>query len=164
MIPDVDVEMRKGQAIIDSYDALAPLYRHYCARREPYLKAIDRLVIEHAPAGATSLLDIGSGDGVRARSIADALAVKKLVLVEPSPAMAALCLKQPAVHVLRTTAERLTGTEGSFDVITCLWNILGLIPDARSRASPCPSRHRRKAVAPRGDLATVIQTISQLRR
>lgn len=112
------------------YDELAPYFREYAHRRRAYLSGIDRLV-EPRLTG-TSLLDVGAGDGVRASRLAGRAGLDRLVLVEPSPAMAALCRKVGCcVHVV--SIEELELRDQTFDHMTCLWNVLGHIPSHQRR-------------------------------
>jgi 2-polyprenyl-3-methyl-5-hydroxy-6-metoxy-1,4-benzoquinol methylase len=117
------------------YEILAPGYREYCRTKAEYLDSIDRLVIEQIPPSANSLLDIGAGDGVRAQRIAQARGLETLVLLEPSKSMAAFCHERTATVVWAMRAEHLPESDHRFDVITCLWNVLGHIPDDASRVT-----------------------------
>lgn len=78
------------------------------------------------------MLDVGAGDGARSRRIARAGSIAELVLLEPSRAMQR---DHPAdARVLTMRAEDLHSVEGGFDVITCLWNVLGHIFPRAGRA------------------------------
>lgn len=116
------------------YDALAPFYRQYSAKRESYLHAVEQTVIDRIPAGATSLLDVGAGDGVRAMRIAGSRGISRIVLAEPSEAMARLARQHADVEVWNVAAENLSEATERFDVITCLWNVVGHIPHAQARS------------------------------
>ena len=120
----------------DIYEALSPHYREYSESRGAYLEAVDRILIRDMPRGATSLLDVGAGDGVRASRIARAREISTWVLAEPCEAMVLRCREKGASEVWPVAAEQLPEAGGSFDVITCLWNVLGHLPnhDARVRA------------------------------
>lgn len=107
---------------IKAYDAFAPYYQAYSETKHPYLRSIERIVALHAK-GARSLLDAGSGDGVRAIRIAASVRTRELVLVEPSAAMRSRC--DPGVEVLPCRISEIPLTPRRFDVITCLWNVLG---------------------------------------
>jgi len=134
-------------ATLHAYDRLAPHYREYAARRKAFLGEVDRYVVEHAPRGAR-MLDIGSGDGVRAVSLSTAIGAVRLVLCEPAPAMVALCRAQPAAAVWTCSAEELPTCEERFDVETCLWNVLGHLPGHSARLAAL--RGMRRLLAPRG--------------
>jgi SAM-dependent methyltransferase len=105
-----------------AYDRIAPVFARIAEKRRPYLDSIDRLIISAIPSGSRSLLDVGSGDGRRARLIAQARNIAELLLLEPSLAMQD---GNATGHTMR--AEDLYLIHGEFDVITCLWNVLGHI-------------------------------------
>lgn len=115
---------------VAAYDHIAPVFARITEKRRSYLDAIDRLVISGIPAGSRSLLDVGAGDGRRARRIAQASDIADIVLVEPSVAMQGGNGSE-GFRTLR--AEELSSLNGEFDVITCLWNVLGHIFPAPSR-------------------------------
>ncbi len=114
---------------VAAYDRIGPVFARVAEKRRPYLDGIDQLVISEIPPGSRSMLDVGSGDGRRGRRIAEARDITELVLVEPSRAMQGLDAK-----ILTLRAEELHLVEGQFDVITCLWNVLGHIFPSTSRA------------------------------
>ncbi|MDQ3919151.1 MAG: class I SAM-dependent methyltransferase, partial [Acidobacteriota bacterium] len=116
-----------------AYDALAPHYRAYSQAKKDYLRAVNEIVTSRLPAGTHSLLDVGAGDGVRARDIARALGVQRLVLAEPSPAMADLCRRLNCVEVWQIGAEELPESAQKFDAVTCLWNVLGHVETQAKR-------------------------------
>lgn len=124
------------------YDALAPHYREHSNKKAAYLEAVERIVIQRIPPGARSLLDVGAGDGVRAVRIAQARQISTLVLAEPCEAMIALCRQQPATEVWPVAAEALPETSQRFDVITCLWNVLGHVSDHAARVTALQNMRR----------------------
>jgi SAM-dependent methyltransferase len=77
------------------------------------------------------MLDVGAGDGTRALRISQARDIAELVLLEPSVAMQ--CKDCSGAKVLPMRAEELHLVEAEFDVITCLWNVLGHIFPAAAR-------------------------------
>ncbi|HEV7373864.1 MAG TPA: class I SAM-dependent methyltransferase [Pyrinomonadaceae bacterium] len=115
------------------YDALAPHFREYCRTKAAYLNTVDQLLIKSISAGADSLLDVGAGDGLRAARLAQSRQFQTLVLVDPSDVMATYCQQRNATEVWCTTAEELPESDRRFDVITCLWNVLGHVPDHEKR-------------------------------
>jgi SAM-dependent methyltransferase len=72
---------------VAAYDELAPYYANFSAQRAAYLWSIEDLIVRRLPRGAKSLLDVGSGDGLRARRLAAQARIERVVLVEPSPRM-----------------------------------------------------------------------------
>jgi 2-polyprenyl-3-methyl-5-hydroxy-6-metoxy-1,4-benzoquinol methylase len=121
---------------VAAYDHLAAHYAGLSKRREPYLRGVEREIISRIPQGSRSLLDVGAGDGVRALRIASLSGIDRVVLVEPSRGMAGGSVGHAEVWPVR--AEDLarqnveTGAE-KFAAITCLWNVLGHVPNAKKR-------------------------------
>jgi SAM-dependent methyltransferase len=131
---------------VDAYDRVAPVYAHLAKQREPYLDAIDRLVIDEIPRGSRSLLDVGAGNGDRAVRLASAAGLKDVILLEPSGMMRSHCPAQANIWAMR--AEDLQGQPGSFDAITCLWNVLGHILPSGTRVAVL--RQFARLVSPEG--------------
>lgn len=117
----------------DIYDALAPYYREYADKKATYLSAVDRFILNHAPSRPSSMLDVGSGDGVRGMALARQLGIASVVLSDYSAEMAARCRELGPSDVWQTAAQDLPETDRRFDIITCLWNVLGHLPDRASR-------------------------------
>lgn len=115
------------------YDALAPHYREYSAQRSAYLAAVDQFVVENIPVGAKVLLDVGAGDGVRGMEIARQRGIERVVLSDPSAEMVARCRVWGAEDVWQCAAESLPETSLRFDVILCLWNVLGHLAGRNAR-------------------------------
>jgi 2-polyprenyl-3-methyl-5-hydroxy-6-metoxy-1,4-benzoquinol methylase len=132
------------------YDRFAPYFRAYSGSRDGYLSAIDAIVLRSIPAGAHSMLDVGSGDGVRAARLARAHGLTTLVLSDPSPVMLAACRRQAASDVWPVAAEDLVETAARFDVITCLWNVLGHVSTPAKRVTAL--RRMRALLAPGGSI------------
>jgi len=118
---------------VAAYDRLAAHYPDLCAKREPYLRSVENVVISRITPGGQSLLDIGAGDGTRTLRLTAESGIKRLVLIEPSTEMAGRSSDHAEIWPIR--AEDLTTefTPERFDIITCLWNVLGHIPTAEKR-------------------------------
>ena len=114
-----------------AYDAISSDFAQLTATRQPYLDAVDALVGRTIPPGARSLLDVGAGDARRAHKIAAAAAMERTLLVEPGAGMRGMSTSQAGYVDLR--AEQLSGLTGNFDVILCLWNVLGHVFPASAR-------------------------------
>jgi len=82
------------------------------------------------------MLDIGAGDGARALRITAASAIKRLILLEPSAGMARLISHKAEIWPIRAEELDSAAISERFDVITCLWNVLGHVrrEDSRARA------------------------------
>lgn len=119
---------------VAAYDRLAPYYPQFAKRRARYLRSIEEQIALRIPAGASSLLDIGAGDGSRTMKVATSSGISRVVLLEASAKMASAT---PAgCELWRTRAEALDARSISerFDVVTCLWNVLGHIRGFENRA------------------------------
>ncbi len=138
----------------DPYDALAPHYRSFAAGRAAYLAAVDAFVRENLPAARRSLLDVGSGDGVRAMALAQACGIGRVVLSDASAEMAERCRALGAAAVWAVPAQELPESE-PFDVVTCLWNVLGHVPGHDARVAAL--RRMARALAPGGRLFLDVQ-------
>jgi 2-polyprenyl-3-methyl-5-hydroxy-6-metoxy-1,4-benzoquinol methylase len=117
----------------DIYDALAPHYREYAEKKSAYLSAVDQFIVNHARSRPSSMLDVGSGDGVRAMSLARQFGISSVVLSDYSAEMTARCRTLGPSDVWQIAAQDLPETDLRFDIITCLWNVLGHLPDRFSR-------------------------------
>jgi SAM-dependent methyltransferase len=117
---------------VAAYERVAPFFSEISQKRKRYLESINGLTLARIPSGSTSLLDVGAGDGKRALQIAGKARIKDVVLLEPSAEM----MKESAgaARIWRCRVEDL-GKEHDrqFDVIICLWNVLGHIRPAKTR-------------------------------
>ena len=110
---------------IAAYDRIAPAFRELSQVRAAYLNAVDAEILQRI-GEAKSLIDVGAGDGRRALQIAQSAGITSVVLVEPSAGMRELI---PAdSEVWDTRIEALAASGRRFDVVLCLWNVLGHVP------------------------------------
>jgi 2-polyprenyl-3-methyl-5-hydroxy-6-metoxy-1,4-benzoquinol methylase len=117
---------------VAAYDRIAPSFARLSEQRRAYLEAVERLIVSGIPPHSRSLLDIGAGDGVRALRIAQTAGLREVTLLDPSASMRE---KWPAsLTAWAIRAEDLQSQRGSFDTITCLWNVLGHIFPASARS------------------------------
>jgi SAM-dependent methyltransferase len=131
---------------VAAYDRLAPTYARLALHRAAYLNAVDRLILAAVPPGSRSMLDVGSGDGARAARIAEVAGLPDLTLLEPSERMRSYCPAHVTLWALR--AEDLRSRQGSFDIVTCLWNVLGHIMPSDARLEAL--RQFARLVSPQG--------------
>src|SRR5882724_5920225 len=118
---------------IAAYDLVAPGYAELSGRRRAYLDSVDMEISRRVPSGAASLIDVGAGDGRRALHIAGRAGISRVVLMEPSEGMRRLI---PAgIEVWNERMETLPDTGLKFDVVLCLWNVLGHVPSRESRVA-----------------------------
>jgi len=133
---------------VAAYDQIAPIYARLAGQRRAYLDAVDRLVVAEIPPGSRSLLDAGAADGTRAARIAEAAGLPDITLLEPSEQMRRRCPAHATVWAMR--AEDLHQRQGSFDAITCLWNVLGHILPSSARVEAL--RQFARLVSPHGKI------------
>ena len=126
-----------------AYDRIAPIYAELSDERRAYLDAIERLIVSAIPRASRSLLDVGAGDGSRSRRIAESSGIRDLTLLEPSIAM-----QQGGAGFQTLRAEDLPLLQKPFDVILCLWNVLGHIFPAKNRTEAL--RQFARLLAPNG--------------
>jgi 2-polyprenyl-3-methyl-5-hydroxy-6-metoxy-1,4-benzoquinol methylase len=136
-----NVMKRLSDEVLDpvfAYDRVAPFFSEIAQRREKYLESINQLTVDRIPSGSKSLLDVGAGDGKRAMQIAQKAGLHDIVLLEPSAGM--MKESETAARIWRIRVEdveleNLNSAERDcgFDVITCLWNVLGHIRPAKTR-------------------------------
>ena len=110
---------------VAAYDKIASIYRDLSEQRRAYLDRVERIILSELPSQSRSLLDVGSGDGSRSRRIAQGGGIQRLALLEPSSAMQGPAPDDAEIWTMR--AEELHTVQAEFDVILCLWNVLGHI-------------------------------------
>lgn len=125
--PTTGAEGGQGRVLeaVAAYDLIAPGYRELSERRRAYLDAVDAEILRRVPRGAGALIDVGAGDGRRGLAISERAGVSRVVLVEPSAGMRGLI---PAgVEVWDQRMEAMADPGARFDILLCLWNVLGHI-------------------------------------
>jgi len=117
----------------DYFDSLAPFYRKYSDKKGNYLKTIDNLIVKNKPRNANNILDVGAGDGRRGTALAKKMKIKEIILVDPSIEMIKICRKLKPTAVWHSSAEDIPIKHKKFDIILCLWNVLGHIKSRQRR-------------------------------
>ncbi len=138
---------------VAAYDRIAPVFATLAEQRKPYLDSIDRIVIAEISPGSRSLLDVGAGDGIRSRRIAQSRGISELALLEPSVAMQrnGPVDTSPVNTSVRTMrAEDLHLLDAKFETIACLWNVLGHISQHTDRVEVL--RQFARLLAPQGKI------------
>ncbi len=131
---------------VSAYDRVAQNFETLSDRRRAYLARIEQLIISEIPRRSCCLLDVGAGNGMRALRIAQSTSVKNIVLLEPSVEMRRHWL--PEVQSWPIRAEELTEKTGQFDIVLCLWNVLGHIFPLENRKQVL--RHCARLLSPGG--------------
>lgn len=134
----------------NAYDLMAPHYREYAEKKSAYMTGVDDFILSNLPEHIESLLDVGAGDGIRGMALAGKIGVDKVILCEPSEKMAEFCKQLNPSDVWQCRADELPiPSEMHFDIITCLWNVMGHIPDYEARVASLKSMARMLATGGR---------------
>jgi hypothetical protein len=104
---------------VTAYNGIASGFGRISEQRRLYLEQVENRIIGEIPKGSGSMLDVGSGDGRRAKRIALCCGIRRLVLLEPSAAMRGPAAEGAEFWEMR--AEELGQVQDQFDTITCLW-------------------------------------------
>ena len=119
------------------YDKLAESYKFVSESKQLFNTAIDAAIIG-ARAGklSTRMLDIGSGNGLRARHLSELLKVEKLFLSDVSSRMIELCrINAPRASLINLKHSSLSDTDEMFDCVTMQWNVLGHVDTFEQRVN-----------------------------
>lgn len=114
------------------YNRLAPFYREYSIGRSRYIKAVDRILRQELTSKRRSLLDLGTGDGERIKNALKGHLHKfnKIYLVENSSNMIKQIKTVPPMEIInKDFSAKNFSLKEKFDCVTCLWNVLGHIPE-----------------------------------
>ena len=145
---------------VAAYDRVAPYFDAIREKSRAYCEGIDKLVLVNWPRGARSMLDVGCGAGTRVETIAARAQIEELVLLEPSCGMRKLIHARREVWSKRI--EELSKCERKFDVVTCLWNVLGHVTSGEKRVLAL--RNMRELISPGGNLFLDVQNRYNARR
>jgi SAM-dependent methyltransferase len=116
---------------VSAYDRIATQFASVAEPRRAYLERIDHLIVSEIPPGSRSLLDVGAGEGERGLRIAREAGLREVTLLEPSAGMRSKW--PPGARGLAIRAEELASVADNFDVILCLWNVIGHVFPAAKR-------------------------------
>jgi len=115
------------------YTKFANFYADYAASKAKYLSAVDDFIITEIGL-PDNIIDIGSGDGKRAKQIADILGIKDLTFLDNSAGMIDLANKIRGVKIIQANiADSNFRADREYKTVLCLWNVFGHIPSAESR-------------------------------
>lgn len=114
------------------YNSIANTYTIQSKNRIAYLDAVDDFIIkDRKHQKIDAYLDIGSGDGRRGLKIASALNITNTTLLDNSDKMLdGICLLD-TIKVVESSIFEFSSSQ-KFDLITCLWNVIGHFPTRAS--------------------------------
>lgn len=118
---------------VAAYKRIGSGYAELSQRRERYLRGIEGRILERIPPGSRAMLDVGAGDGSRAERIAAAGGIPRVLMVEPAGGMLGPAAVGREVWQVRAEDLNALSIPERFDVITCLWNVLGHIRGEEGR-------------------------------
>jgi SAM-dependent methyltransferase len=118
----------------DYYDELSESYDSETLKRKNYLNTIDDYIINTCDDKVVNnYMDIGSGDGRRSLKIAESIGVRtQIILVDNSEKMTEKVKKNKKISIFNTPFNDLN-INVEFDLITCLWNVIGHFSSYESR-------------------------------
>ncbi|MCR9183626.1 MAG: class I SAM-dependent methyltransferase [Flavobacteriaceae bacterium] len=109
------------------YNIIARDYDLLSRERMNYLNVIDNIIIsDNKNKKIKNYLDIGSGDGRRSLKIINSLEPLNSTLVDDSQKMLEQIKSKPNLTVLNNSFFEIE-TEVKFELMTCLWNVIGHI-------------------------------------
>jgi len=118
------------------YNKFAPYYRRYSKEKIAYINSVDKLILKNLPARVGEVLDVGCGDGIRGVSLFKRIGGEKMLMIDSSDEMVKLAKKLTSqeIRVKRFDISlQKPKLEGQFNIILCLWNVLGHIPSTSQR-------------------------------
>lgn len=117
----------------DFYSKFSTYYTNYANSKITYTKAVDEFIVSNSNNNL-DIIDIGSGDGYRARGLSKMLGTKKLTLVDDSIGMVKQCKSIGNFDVLcADISNDYFEHNYRYDIAICLWNVLGHIFDSSRR-------------------------------
>lgn len=106
------------------YDSIADEYVRVREKRSIYLHKIDSMIIDDFYMKAKSILDVGSGDGSRGMKIFRSINADEICMVEESKEMVKNIERDKQINIYQGSIQTFRHQQ-SFDLILCLWNVLG---------------------------------------
>lgn len=125
-----------SKIVVNHFNTLADRYDQKSLNRQAYLKSIDNLILGHLRTrcrNSLKILDVGCGTGKRTEKYK--LSFKQSVVYgcDISPQMVHLAQSRNIDKVIVSDMSDLPFDDQSFDVILCLFNSFGYLPDRTQR-------------------------------
>lgn len=109
------------------YSRFSKLYAQYATTKQAYLSSINTFIKQEAGIVKT-MIDVGSGDGKRSKEIANLLGIGNFTLIDNSGGMVNLSKNIPGATIFKDDISNVAfKLENKYDVVLCLWNVLGHI-------------------------------------
>ena len=117
-----------------AYDHLALHYREYSLQKINYIHSVDHIVEKNCNNQHHIILDFGCGDGERGSELYKKINASYLVQADISSKMLAKCSERGVANELWDVSDLSTiQPTKKFDLILCLWNVIGHIQTFEER-------------------------------
>ncbi len=117
------------------YTLFSRSYHEYSSGKVKYLNAVNSFIVKES-ISPKSMIDVGCGDGRRARKIADVLKINHLVMIDNSDGMIELAKNNLGVTVHKNDISDHGFIIGDrYDLVTHLWNVLGHVPSSNRKTA-----------------------------
>ena len=114
------------------YSETADHYEKIRSKQYLYNKTVDSIIIDSVKDQIKNILDVGAGNGKRGIYIKEKLNASEILLLEESKEMVKN-IKRTAVVDVKVESILDYHSDRKFDLIICLWNVLGHIDDKTNR-------------------------------
>lgn len=118
--------MKRTTRSAEYYNLIADEYAELRTKRSAYLNKIDSLIISDFFMKAKTILDVGAGDGSRGLKIFQSIRADEIWMVEESKKMFDQIKTGERIKTYLGSIQNFQ-SEQKFDLILCLWNVLGHI-------------------------------------
>ena len=116
------------------YDAFSSHYAQYSEQRHEYLAGVEDIITSQSKKPVNLYLDVGAGTGERTLRLAEKNKAKKIIALDESSQMLQLFPKSSnLVLICGTPQDFLKKSTDKYDLITCLWNVLGHVASTQER-------------------------------
>ncbi len=134
----------------DFYSKFAASYAAYAEKRKEYVLAVNKYILSSV-SKAETLVDVGAGNGQRAKEISQQLGISDITLIDNSDGMLSFAKAVPGVKIIKADiSDEQFSIGGKHDLVLCLWNVIGHIPTVRERQVAI--RNLSKLLSPKGAL------------
>lgn len=116
------------------YDSISEEYDFIRNQRSIYLDKVDSLIIKDFHKRSSNLLDVGAGDGLRGLKIFKSLEADEIFMIEESEQMIQNVESMGGANIFVGPIQQFHSQE-KFDLILCLWNVLGHVNTFQERVS-----------------------------
>jgi len=124
------------RTVLNHFNSLADHYDEKCMNRRGYLAGIDNLILEHLRktcSNSLKILDVGCGTGRRTEKYKLSLEKSVVYGCDISPIMINIARTRQIDKTILSDMSELRLKNESFDVILCLFNSFGYLPDQEQR-------------------------------